>query len=190
MPILREILGKAMLWAFLACSLTAQNYVVGWGPFGFDTRSASAGFVQVRAHGMVAMQRRNDGAVFVSGGQAEPPPPLPAGITFVDCDVGDNANCYALRSDGQIAQWGKLPPFYSANKIPVPALAPGTTYVQVAASRSDALALRSDGTLVVWGQNSTSYFSPPTPPAGTSFARVAASAALMLALTLDGRVVA
>jgi alpha-tubulin suppressor-like RCC1 family protein len=178
----------ALCWALVSDTILAQSYAVGWGPGGFDTRSAGPGFVQVRVQWATSIQRRSDGAIFVNGGQAEPPPQLPTGVTFVDCDIGDNANCYALRSDGQITQWGKLPPYYSSTKIPVPPLPAGLSYLQVAASRDDAVALRSDGTVVTWGQNATTYFSPPSPPTGTVFTRVSAGTSYMLALTLDGRV--
>lgn len=81
---------------------------------------------------------RSDGLVDLwgtlsGGGYWVPPPPLPFGVYYVEVEVGRQP-VVLRRSDGEVVVCGSVGPPYYDYMARVPALEPGTSYVQVSAS--------------------------------------------------------
>jgi len=83
-----------------------------------------------------------DGSIVAWGDNSWGQCTVPAGNNFIAIDAAGDTS-YALRSDGSIAQWGRI--FYTPPlETGLVALSGGNTY-------SSSLALRSNGTIVQWG---------------------------------------
>jgi alpha-tubulin suppressor-like RCC1 family protein len=165
----------------------SDGRLVTWGT-GFSNAPAlppGTGYVDAALTLGYAVALRSDG-VAVSWGGGPEPPPLPAGLAYVDVDL-----LIALRSDGTVVTWGGMPA--------APALPPGLSYVAAASAFTPnvwrhSVALRSDGMVVAWGDNRFGQCNVPALPPGLRYVEVAAGAyrdgAHTVALRSDGNVVA
>jgi hypothetical protein len=112
------------------------------------------------------------------------PPGLPAGLTYVAIDAGDD-HSLALRSDGTLVTFG----YNLQGILDVPGLPAGLAYVEAAAGFDHSVVRRSDGSVVAWGLAGAGQTTVPALPQGVSFADVEADWLYSLARRSDGSVV-
>ena len=129
----------------LSAALDAQQplptTVRAWHGSWFDTEVTREKPVAIDVHYTVTAVRRADGQVFVRGANGKEwcfVPPLPPGVRYVDVSLGEL--CVALRSDGQIVQWGLQA---AATRRPLPV--PGNPWVAVEAGGAFGLPARAAG---------------------------------------------
>jgi alpha-tubulin suppressor-like RCC1 family protein len=159
--------------------------------FGFNTNNqcglprppAGVRIVDLRVFGHVAALWSNGQIVSSSAYGADLVPSLPAGVVYTKLRSGVYFNA-ALRSDGQIACWGRN----NAGQCDTPALPAGLTYVDFDARHDNSAAIRSDGSLVVWGSNDSGQLNVPQLPVGISFVEVSVGRHHVLARRSDGTV--
>jgi alpha-tubulin suppressor-like RCC1 family protein len=177
----------------------SDGSVIAWGDNSkgqCDVPALPAGlsYVEVAAGGWHCLARRSDGSVIGFGrnwsGECDVPA-LPAGLTYVEIAAGGGGShdywatlehSVARRSDGSVVAWGSN----SHGQCNVPALPPGLTYVEIAASGLFTLARRSDGSVLAWGDNSSGQCNVPALPPGLSYVRIAAGWNHSVALRSDG----
>jgi alpha-tubulin suppressor-like RCC1 family protein len=85
--------------------------------------------------------------------------------------------------DGSVAMWGDN----TWGQCNVPALPPGTRYLQVSTGSRHTLALRSDGATIGWGDNAVGECAAPALPPGVVFTGIEACTAWSLGLRSDGQ---
>jgi hypothetical protein len=172
-----------------------QKDVVGWGAYVFDSSWNSLPDAVLRATGDQSFALHTDGSVDGWGDNWAYaiciPPPLPAGVDYVDV-TGEDFFSAGLRSDGSIVVWGLC----AGGQCNVPSLPAGLTYVGLATggqkgtdSYDFVAALRSDGTIVAWGDNFVGQCNVPPLPAGLTYVKVDAGGAFALALRSDGSLI-
>lgn len=119
--------------------LRSDGVVVSVGNFvNSFTRVPPAGlrYVQLSCGRFSIAAIRSDGMVDISSNSMTTPlPPLPFGVSYVQAECGEN-HIVVRRSDGQIVVCGQVQ--YSQDVVP--ALDPGTSYVQVAANDNQTIA--------------------------------------------------
>ncbi len=174
----------------LAEIVSAQSSIRGWGLSCTDTDAREGVFVHVDAGPNQSAVVREDGRIVCYGanvpfGNAETFP-LPAGLKYQKVAMG-RMFTLGLLSDGAVVGIGSLD--LSGLPLAVPALPPGTSYVDIEASLDHALLLRSDGALlgIGWPGN---HLNVPYFPPGIYPLQMAAAAGHSAVLLSDGSIVA
>ncbi len=176
---------------FTSIARRSDGAIVAWGDSQFGQSTipalpAGRGYTQAVAGDVHMLARRSDNT-FVAWGNNDScqcnVPRLPAGVHFVAAyapTTTTTGGALALRSDGEIAVWGSVPP--------APPLPTGVRYVQ---ARGVATALRSDGIALSWAGVTT--ILAPSPPPGVSYVDVGRGLALRsdgVAVSLSSTVIA
>jgi alpha-tubulin suppressor-like RCC1 family protein len=167
----------------------SPNYIIMWGPAGFDTRSRERPCAKIACGNTATAVLRDDGRLFVQGQNVTrllAVPTLPPGLTYTDVSINTNGGL-ALRSNGTVVGFGSLSPSIAATPS-APATPPGVRYVEIQYP-DHGIARRDDGVVVAWGANSYGQTILPTLPPG-AFVRGIRGAPARSALLLSNGSVA